>query len=188
MAVNASEDGAAAWRSFLRRHWMMFALWATGGILAAISAILVFLWFVGDAQAKEMVPTTLFSWTMENCMTFVLNLILWEVLLIGIPVAIAAGVGWLGWKRIPVEERKEYRFFGPRSRATSGGGGAISLLVFVAFCFKVYLDGRWNIPISSWPLNYLVYSWLTACAWVLILFGVPIAVGVIWWVGRKSNP
>jgi fatty acid desaturase len=148
-----TENGS--WRKFLKLHWNMLGYWIIAAIIAVIGAILVFLWFVGDVQSAGLVPTTLNLWTIGHLVTFILHLIFWELVIIGIPVAIAAIVGWLWWKQIPDEERKEYQFFEKRSRTTSGGSG-ISFLFFVAFCIKVYLDGKWNIAITSWTLNYVV--------------------------------
>ena len=133
MEETGSENNSDAWKKFLRKHWNMVAVFIVGAVLAAIGAILVFLWFVADAQSTGMVPTTLSLWTMGHMVTFTLHLILWEVLFVGIPVIIGAVAGWLWWKKLPDEEKKEYHFFGKRSRTTSGGGG-ISLLFTIAFC------------------------------------------------------
>jgi hypothetical protein len=167
-------------RKFLKRHWNMLVYWIIAGIIAVIGAILVFLWFVGDAQSTGMVPTTLSLWTMGYLVTFILHSVFWELVIIGIPVAIAAIAGWLWWKQIPDEERREYEFFGKRSRTTSGGSG-ISFLFFIAFCIKVYLDGNWNVTIASWTLDYVVDSMITILVWGAIIFGIPaIIIALIW--------
>jgi len=174
------ENDSGAWKKFLKKHWNMLVYWIIVAIIAAIGAILVYLWFVGDAQSTNMVPRTLGQLTMAHMITFILHLILWELLIIGIPIAIAAIAGWLWWKKIPDEERKEYQFFGKRSRTESGGGG-ISFLFFVAFCIKVYIDGNWNVAIASWTLNYVVNSMVTILVWGAIIFGIPaIIIGLIW--------
>ncbi|MDH5495115.1 MAG: hypothetical protein OEY24_05380, partial [Candidatus Bathyarchaeota archaeon] len=95
MAETGSENGSEIWKKFLRKHWNMLVLFVVGAILASIGAILVYLWFVGDAQSTGLVPTTLRLWTMGHLVTFLLRLILWEVLFIGIPVIIAAVAGRL---------------------------------------------------------------------------------------------
>ena len=189
MTETRSKNGSEGWRRFLRRHRNMFLLFVTGAILAFIGAILVFLWFVGQAQSTNMVPSTLNIWTMGNLVTFLLNLIFWEVLLIVIPVIIAVVAVWSWWRRLPLEERNEYRFFRTRSRSRSGGN-AFSILVFIAFVIKIFLDGNWNLPFASWTFNYLVYSYLTALIWILIIFGIPILIGIIWWFsqGKKKEP
>ena len=163
------------------RHWKIVALFVLGAILIFIAAIYVYLWFASDAQATGLVPSSLGLWTMGHLVTFLLNLIFWEILLIGIPVIIGAIAGWMWWRKLPAEEKKEYRFFGKRSRAASGGNG-VSLLFFIAFCIKISLDGNWNVPISTWTLNYLVDSMVAVLVWILIIFGIPIAIGITLWI------
>jgi Sec-independent protein secretion pathway component TatC len=177
--MGESETENGSWRKFLKHHWSMLAYWIIAAIVAVIGAILVYLWFVADAQSTNMVPTILGQWTMSHLVTFILHLIMWEVLIIGIPVAIAAIVGWLWWKRIPDEEREEYTFFGKGSRREQGGSG-ISFLFFVAFCLKVYVDGNWNVAISTFTLDYVVNSMITILVWAAIVFGIPaIIIGLI---------
>jgi len=187
MTETRSENGSEMWKKFLRKHWSMLVLFVVGAALASIGAILVYLWFVGDAQSTGLVPSTLGLWTLRHLVTFLLYLILWEVLFIGIPVIIAAIAGWLWWRKLPDEEKREYHFFGKRSRATSGGGGGMGLLFFIAFCIKVFTDGNWNVAISTWTFDYLVYSLLWTLIWILIIFGIPAAIGIIWWIHHEMK-
>ena len=165
------ENEDKIWKKFIGKHWQMFVLWIVGAVLAFIGAIYVFLWFVGDAQSTGLVPDILGSWTMGYLITFLLNLIFWEILLIVIPVIVViAAIYSLWWKQLPGEERKEYRrgrLFGKRSRRRNGGG-AISLLINIAFIIKVYLDGNWNVPFATWKFDYLVYSYLWVLIWILV--------------------
>ncbi len=175
-----TENDSGAWKKFFKKHWNMLVYWIMAAIFAAIGAILVYLWFIDEAQSTSMVPMLLGQWTMGHLVTFILHLVFWELLLIGIPVAIAAIVGWLWWKQIPDAERKEYEFFGKPSRTENGGGG-ISFLFFIAFCIKVYIDGKWDVTIASWTLEYVVDSMITILVWSVIIFGIPaIIIGLIW--------
>jgi len=184
------EPDEKIWKKFLRKHWKMFVLFVVAALLVIAGAILVFLWFVGDAQVTSLVPATVGLWTLGYLVTFLLYLIFWEVLFIGIPVIITvAAIYFLWWKKISDEERKEYRrrhLFGKSSRRTDGGG-AISLLVNIVFIIKVYLDGNWNVPFATWTFDYLVYSYLWALLWILIIFGIPILLGGTWWIRREMK-
>ena len=172
------------WKKFMLKHWSIVAVFAVAGILAVAGAIYVYLWFVGNAQSSGMVPSSLGLWTMNNVLTFILHGVFWELLLIGIPVAIGAILGWQWWKRLPEEEKREYRFFGKRSRARNGGRG-VSLLFFVAFAIKVYIDGNWNVAISTWTLDYIAGSMVTLLVWGLVIFGIPMTIGGILWIRHE---
>lgn len=184
------EPGEKVWKKFLTRHWKMLVLFVVAAIVAITGAILVLLWFVGDAQVTGLVPATLGLWTLGYLVTFVLYFIFWEVLFIGIPVIITVvAIYFLWWKKIPDEERTEYRrghLFGKRSRRTDGGG-AISLLVNIVFIIKVYLDGNWNVPFATWTVDYLVNSYLWAILLIVIIFGIPIVLGGTWWLRREMK-
>ena len=184
------EQSEKIWKKFIKKQWKMLALCITVAIVAVISAILVFLWFVGDAQATDLVPTTLNLWTMGYLVTFLLHLLFWEVLFIGIPVIIAvAAIYILWWKKLPDEERNEYRsghLFGKRSRSKDGGG-AITFLVNIGFIIKVYLDGNWNVPFATWTFDYLVYSYLWVIIWMVIIFGIPIVIGGSLWLRHEMK-
>jgi hypothetical protein len=185
------ENGEKIWIKFLRRHWLMCVLFIVAAIVAFIGAIFVFLWFVGEAQFTGLVPETLNLWTMGHIVIFILYVIFWEIIYIGIPVLIAALAVWrLWWKKLPDEERLEYKdkhlFFGKRSRRTDSGGG-ITFLINIAFIIKVYLDGNWNKPFAQWTFDYLVYSYLWVIILILIVFGIPIAIGATWWVRHEMK-
>jgi hypothetical protein len=172
------------WKRFMRKHWSIIAVFVAAGILAFAGAVYVFLWFAGNAQSTGLVPRTLGLWTMANLVNFILNGIFWELLLIGIPVVVGAVAGWLWWKKLPGEEMRGYRLFGKRTGRTRGGGG-VSLFFFIAFCIKVYLDGNWNTPISTWTLDYVVGSMILILEWTLIILGIPAAIAVVWWMRHE---
>ncbi len=176
------------WKIFLKRHWKMFALFIIACIVAIAGTIYIFTWFVGDAQATGLVPATLNLWSLHYVITFLLNLIVWEILYIGIPVIIAAAaIYFLWWKKLPLEERMEYRrehLFGKRSHRTDGGG-AFSFIINLGFILKVYLDGNWDTPFADWTFDYLVFSYLTVLLWIALIVGIPLAIGLTIWLGYE---
>jgi hypothetical protein len=178
----AKESG---WRRFIRKHWNMFAVFVVAAILAVAGAVYVFAWFAGNAQSIELVPSSLGMWSMNNLVMFILHAVFWELVLIGIPVAIGAIIGWQWWKRIPEEEKKAYNL-STKSSKSSNAGGAISPLLFIAFAIKVYLDGQWNAPIVDFSLDYVVGSMITILIWTAVIFAVPATIGFIWWITREK--
>ncbi len=174
------------WSNFFRKHWGMFAVFVVAAIFAVAGAVYVFVWFTGNAQSTGLVPATLNAWTMNNVLFFILYAIFWELVLIGIPVAIGAIAGWQWWKRIPEDERKEYNLSTKGSRS-SRASGAISPLLFIAFALKVYFDGNWNAPIAGYSLDYVMGSMVTILIWVAAIFAIPAAIGLVWWANREMN-
>lgn len=185
MSVNIETENSVERKKFIRKHWNIIAIFVIVGISLIVGAIYVFLWFVGDAQSTNLVPSTLGLWTLGHTVSFILHLIFWELILIGIPLIIAGALGWQWWRRLPVEE-KVSNFFGRRSR-TRDSGGAVSPLLFIAFAIKVYIDGNWNIAISTWKLDYVVGSMITILIWIAAIFGIPLAIGVIWWLSHEKT-
>jgi hypothetical protein len=173
------------WRSFMRRHRGAVAALVLAVALAFVDAVYVFLWFVSSSQSSGMVPATLGQWTMANLVTFILYAVFWELLLVGVPIAVAAVAFWRWWRRLPDGERGRGRF-GGGSRSTGGGGG-FSLLLFIAFCIKVYIDGKWDVAIGTFSLNYVVDSMVTILVWSLIIFGIPAAIALTWWLSRQMK-
>lgn len=168
----------------MRRHWGAAAILVLAVALAFIWAVYVFLWFVANAQSSGMVPGVLGLWTMANLVTFILYAVFWELLLVGVPMALVAVAGWQWWKRLPEEDRRG-DYFGGRKR--SAGGGGVSLLFFIAFCIKVFIDGKWNVPVATFTLDYVVGSMITILEWGLVIFGIPIAIGLTWWISREMK-
>ncbi|WXG45699.1 MAG: hypothetical protein WED05_03250 [Candidatus Atabeyarchaeum deiterrae] len=184
MSGTESESGSDARRKFLGKHWGIVVVFVIAGILAFVGAVYVFLWFVGSALSTGLVPVALGLWTMGNVVTFILYLVFWELLFIGVPAVVGGVAGWLWWRRLPSKEKREYHLSGKRSRARRGGSG-IPLLLFIAFCIKVFIDGNWNVAIATWTLNYVVDSIITILVWTAIVFGIPIVIGLVWWIHRE---
>jgi len=185
MTEQTEAEESATWKRFIRKHWSIFAIFVVAAISAVAGAVYVFWWFTGNAQTIGLVPSTLSGWTMNNAVMFILHLIFWELVLIGIPVAVGAVIAWQWWKRLPAEEKKE-QMFGKRSRSRDTGG-AVSPLLFIAFAIKVYIDGNWNSAISTWTLDYVVGSMITILIWIAVLFAIPAIIGVVWWIRHETN-
>ncbi len=178
-----------AWKNFLRKHWRMAVVFAAVLVLVAVGMVLVYLWFVGQAQINGIVPSSLGLWTFGNIVSFVLNLIFWELVLVGIPVVIVAIIAYQIWRRLPADERAEYRrarLFRSRSRSRNTSGG-FNFLITIAFLIKIWADGNWNQPISTMTFDYLVYSFITVLIVIAVIFGIPALIAGSWWLRREMR-
>jgi len=173
------------WRALMKRHWAAVAVFVVAAVAAIAWGVYVFWWFTGNAQLTSLVPSPLGLWTMGNLVSFIIYSVLWELVLVGIPVAVAAIAAWMWWRRLPNEERAGYHW-GKGSRSVGSSGG-VSFLFFVAFAIKVYVDGNWNMPIATFTVNYVVSSMITILEWVAVIFAIPIAIGLTWWMYHEMK-
>ena len=164
---------------FLIKYWKMTIVLAAVVVVAAIVGIFVLLWQVDIA----VVPATLGQWSVGIIITFCLNLIFWELVLVGSWIFILLAVLYFIWyNNLPEEDRKGWAGRGKRESSD-----AISFFVGLAWLLMLYIDGRWNLTFDSWTFTDWIYSWLTAGLWVLLIFGIPVTIGVVAWVGKEMK-
>lgn len=178
-----AETEGSAWKGFVRKHMTAMVIFAASAIVAIVGAVYVLVWFSRDAQSSGLVPSSLGLWTMGSLISFILYLILYELLIIGIPVVVAGVIAWQWWRRIRETEWRGFRFRRRPGKGRGGGGGG--LLFFIGFCIKVYVDGNWNVPISTFTINYVVDSMVLILEWVAVIFGIPATIAAFWWLRRE---
>ncbi|MCK5593356.1 hypothetical protein KAI31_04590, partial [Candidatus Bathyarchaeota archaeon] len=176
------------WKKFFRKHWEISILFVIAIVVAVIGAFLVLLWFKDYAQAITLVPEYLGNWSIGTAVTLCLHLLFWEFILIGIPAIAVAGVCFLWWRKLPEEEKKEYK--GEPKKRTQDSG-FFSFLIWIAWLIIVYTDDMLFKPFvdALWTFDYLMSSWIWAVIWVLIICGIPMVVGgvaVIIYFGKKK--
>src|SRR2546430_14935220 len=114
MTGTSGLDVGSDWKRFMGKHWRTVATFVVAAVLAVASAVYGFLWFVGNAQSTGLVPRTLGLWPFGNLGSFILNAILWELLLVGIPVVVAVVGGLILGESVPWEEMRGYALFRKR--------------------------------------------------------------------------
>jgi hypothetical protein len=163
-------------KRFLKRHWRMAIVFALLFSVAAVVGLVVLLWFVETAQVTGLVPAMIGQWTIGYTITFILHLIFWELLLVGSWVLVIIITIMLRWyKNLPEEEREGWPKRGRREESDAFG-----FLFGIAWLIVVFIDGRWDLAFESWPLDYWIYSCLSAAFWILLIFGAPIALYFIY--------
>ncbi|MFX1293977.1 MAG: hypothetical protein ACFFD2_03825 [Promethearchaeota archaeon] len=191
--VENEQNNDKIWKEFLRNHWKFCIIVVVGVVIAISGAVLVFLWRVSEAPTALGTPVNIGNWTVGFMVIFILNLILWEFLIIGIPILVAIAACYLlWWNKLPEEEKEKYKGDpkkkGSRKRITTGhGGGLISLIVTITWLIIVWIRGYWNIAFSAWAFNTFVNFILWACLWDLIIFGIPIILLIIFWIRHEMK-
>lgn len=88
-------------------------------------------------------------------------------------------------KRLKKEEMERKKWKRLKNRKYEGGG--FSFLLFIGLCIYVFIDGKWLTPFGSLSYSYFVIGYLTVCVWVLIIFGIPLAIIAILWLLSKFD-
>jgi hypothetical protein len=163
------------WKREILKHWEVFTVFIIGCVAAIAGALLVLFWFIETSQVGAMGTATIGEWTIAWIWEFVIFLILWELLIVGIPAGVALGLGWyFGWMRLSAEERAEFKGrWGSRRTAESGGFG---FAMFIVYSIYMYINGELYTPFGDYPYTYWVYSWFRLLAWLLVIFGIPAAI------------
>lgn len=185
--VDSEQPRNEVWKKFLRRHWKATLL-LIGAMAGAVAVtLLVFLWILADAQVTGLVPAMLGQWTVGYLITFILTLLLWElVLMVSWVAPLGVAIYFLWYKKMPQEERDEYEGAPRRGRSARGSSG-FSFFIGLIWLIIVWTSGRWNLAFQVWTINDFVFSWLTALFWVLLIVGIPGTIYVIWALAKNQT-
>ena len=165
-------------KKFLLRNWKMALVMAASFVVAAIVALFVFLWVVETGTF----PASLGDWTVGLIVSFILQVIFWELLLVVTwVIPIAAAFYWWFNKQPDADLWKP-------GRGRRESGDAFGFLIGVAWLIMLWIDGRWNQTLQTWTFTEWIYSWLTVLGWVLMIFGIPaVIIFVLWVINREMN-
>jgi len=168
------------WSKKITQHWKAFLVFVIGCIIALAGAVLVLFWFIETSDFGAMGTATIGEWSLAWIWGFIIYLIFYELLIIGIPAAIAFGLGWyIFWKRLSAGEKAEIKGREKKKHRGSSAGGGFGFFMFIAFTILMYLRGEFSTPLGNFQYSYLVYTWFTALGWLLLIGGIPAAIILI---------
>jgi hypothetical protein len=125
---------------------------------------------------------------MNNLVLFILHVLFWELVLIGIPVAITAIGGWIWWRHLPEAEKQQYDL---SRKPPQGQRCKRSGLTTDTHCIcarvKVCVDVNWNAAIADFKLKYVVGSIVTILILIAVIFAIPSAIAFIWWISHGRD-
>ncbi len=181
-----NENDDIPWK-LLRKYWKYLAVFVIGGIVAFIGGIFVFFWYVGTSAVGGQGTWTIDQFTIGNIVRWVIFLILYELAIIGIPTAvILGGLAFWWWKNLPQEEKDQFESKKSR-RKDAGSGGGFSILTAIIFLIIIFVQGNWNTPLGALSYSYLVFTWLWACIFTIIPFGIAALVYFTYKIGKTSK-
>jgi hypothetical protein len=160
-------------------------------IILSIIAIKVFIWQIQTSPIGNYGNATFDQWSLDWIVRFFIVLILWELLFVGVPAGLIFGLGgYLWWQRLPGQEKSKFKEEGKKSHKSRGAGGC-GLFMFIAYCIYVAIDGNYYAPFGSQPYSYWVYSYLLTIGWLLIIVGIPVAIGGLiylrYWLNKPEE-
>ncbi len=192
--ITTTETGEVpkdVWKAFLKTHWKI-ALVAIGGIIGAvIGAIYVFLWRTIGVEAQAIYPATLDLWTVGFAIRLIIDLILWELLIVFVPVIVAVvALYLLWWKKLPADEQNVFKN-APRENTPKkkgrrrNGRGFFNVLVGITWLIIIAVNGKWDEAFRLWTFTFLINSIVGAFLWDLVILGIPAGIALIWWLKRE---
>ncbi|MFX1410864.1 MAG: hypothetical protein ACFFA6_10950 [Promethearchaeota archaeon] len=171
------------WKNKIKQYWKVFIICIIAVIVCLIGALLVLVWFIETSTLGGQGDWTFNDWTLNYVVGFMILIILWELLLVGVPAALFFGLGgYLWWKRLPEEEKQEYKEREKREKKKYkntknwGGGGGFNIFMFIAYCIVIAIDGHYNTRFGQLDYSYFIYAWFFTFMWLLIIFGVPVVI------------
>ncbi len=174
----------AFWKGKLRKHWKTLFVIIVAGICVFIGALLVLIWFIDSSPLGGYGKWYFNDWTLNYVVGFWILIILWELLLVGVPAFLFfGGGGYLWWRKLPEEEKQEFKEREKKAKSHRaekyGGGGGFSFFMFIAYCIYIAVDGNYNERFGTQPYTYWLSAYFLTFMWIFIFLGVPVAIILI---------
>ena len=168
------------WKKTIKNHLTALIVVIIAGIGVITGFLLVLFWFIQTSPIGLQGTATFDQWNLDWIVGFMLLIIGWELLFVGIPTGLFFGVGgYIFWKRLPDEEKQEYKAREKKNKhrkRNAGGEGGFSFFVFIAYLIYMGIQGNYYTAFGSQPYSYWVYSMFFTIMWILIIFGIPICI------------
>ncbi|HEC39413.1 MAG TPA: hypothetical protein ENI29_14330, partial [bacterium] len=141
------------WKGIAKEYRTIIIIAIAAVIVLFIGALLVGYWFIQTSPLGGQGTWTFDEWTLNYLVGFMILIMLWELLFIGVPAGVFFGVGgYIWWSNLPQEKKQEFK---DREKKKShrkkdyGGGGGFSFFIFIAFCILIALKGKYNAQFGS---------------------------------------
>lgn len=166
------------WKAEIKKYWKELILCIAAIVVLLVIAVNVVFWHIQTSPIGNYGTATFNEWSLEWIVIFSIVLILWELLFVGVPGGLIFGLGgYLWWQRITDEEKAKFKQNEAKNHKARNAGGGGGFFIFIAYCIYMAINGTYSAAFGSQSFSYWIYSYLLMMGWLLILFGIPAAVG-----------
>jgi hypothetical protein len=184
------------WRNLLVEYWQFAVIYGVITIGAIIAAILTLFWYVDTSPIGGQGTWTFDQFSMGSGIEWIIFLILWTIVIVGLPVLIIGGIvtGALWYQifnedkreavksQIKRDEEREKRF-----GRSSEGSGIFGFFMFIGVCIYVALDGNWTTEFGNLSFGYFINAWIAVFLWAAVIFGIGAAIFILWFVNKYES-
>jgi len=165
------------WKDMIKKYWKELLLCVIVVVVLSIIAIFVGISHIQASPFGDQGEATFDEWRLDWIVGFVVVLILWELLFVGVPALIIFGIGgYLWWQKATEEEKTNLKKEEKRKHKAEGAGG-IGCFTFIAYCIYMGIFGYYYTPFGSYPYSFWLLHYFYTIGWLLIIFGIPMAIG-----------
>ena len=149
-------------------------------------------WHIQVSPIGNYGTATIDQLSLDLVVRFSIGLILWELLFVGLPALLYFGIGgYAWWQQLSIDEKasfKKQEAKKHRAQNYGGGGGGCGLFFFIAYCIVMSIDGNYFTAFGTLSYSYWIFSYLVMLGWLLVIFGIPLAVAGLgylkYWVNQ----
>ncbi len=174
----------------IKKYWTILLLLIIGIIIAIIGAMFTLYYVIYNLEIGNGGTATLGEFSLGDLILWCLWVILWEVLVILIPLIIyICIIGGLWWRKLPQEDKDEIKSRKKREEKQiekyGGGAGALGFFIFIVFLIIVHLDDNLFEPFNNIPYIYWIGAYLMAALWIFVIIGIPITILGLCYLRKK---
>ena len=178
-------------KDIIKKNWKILTIFIIIGIGCAIDFVIVLLLQINNSWVGGYGDWSIGEFSVGTALLFLIQLILWELLLVFLPgMILFAILGYYWWRKLSPEDKKTIKEREKREREFKykqyGGGGGFTFFIWIFFFIIVFVDGKWLVTFDALKYTYFVYAWLLGLMLVLIIIIVPaVILGLIWFLRKK---